>query len=139
MKLFNKIRGAPPIRWVQLPTKKGLTEHPFIFPHELFSSLYHERPSSFRKHLVGPDGAARQYWENIADTEFVRRHPGLGDRDYTAPIGMHGDAGAFNHQDPLLMLSWNGLLARGKTRTKRFLFTALRKHDYLPQTLDASF
>ena len=48
-------------------------------------------------------------------------------------------AGAFGHQDSLLVFSWIGLLARGKTRTKRFLFTALRKHDYLPQILDAAF
>ena len=82
-----------------------------------------------------------QFWNELRSTAFVTKHPRLkaNDFEHTAPIGFHGDAGGFSHQDSFMVMSWNGLLARGRTRTKRFVFTAIRKAEYTPQTLEAIF
>ena len=65
----------------------------------------------------------------MQDTEFVRRHPKLPtmDWDFACPIGFHGDAGSFNKQESVYLLSWNSLLGTGTTVAKRFVLTVLRK------------
>ena len=58
---------------------------------------------------------------------------------FTIPIGFHGDAGAFSHQDSLYTISWNSLIGQGRTAEKRFVFTVLRKGEMVADTLDAVF
>ena len=86
--------------------------------------------------MRGPEGAAAEYWGNIASARFVQRHPLLTNLATTFPIGLHGDAGAFTKHDSLMVISWNGLLGRQNGRTKRIVFTFVRKRDYCAQTLD---
>ena len=86
---------------------------------------------------VGPPGAVKEYWDHIMHSDFVQKHPQLNDYFHTAPLGFHGDAGAFSKQDSLMVFSFNGLLSSGRTRTKRFLFSTIRKADYTRETLDA--
>lgn len=140
--IFGRPQGAPPIDWVEIPVKGGrMVSHPFIFPHKFFRSMFLERFDLFTRHVVGPEGAAREFWEAIEHLPFVSVHPKIRANNYDriAPIGFHGDAGAFSKSDNLMILSWNGLLARGRTRMKRFVFTFVRKRDYTPATLDRIF
>ena len=137
MRLFGRPKGAPEFDWVELPLKDGRREpHPFIMPHKFFSTLYKEKFSNFVRALRGPEGAAEEYWSNVRQTEFVRRHLYLSDYKHTLPIGMHGDAGPYSKQDSILVISWNSLLGTGTTRTKRFAFTFVRKVDYTAETLN---
>ena len=55
----------------------------------------------------------------------------------TVPLGIHGDGGAFSHQDSLMTISWNSLVGSGSTILKRFLITEIRKSEKTPGTLDA--
>ena len=109
---------------------------PFLMPHKFFSCLYRERPDFFYRHLRGPEGSVREYWENIASNPFVWKHPLLNNLDTAFPIGLHGDADAFTKHDSLMVISWNGLLGRDCGRTKRIVFTFVRKRDYIPETLN---
>ena len=109
---------------------------PVLMPHTLLACLYIEWPELFYQHMRGPAGSVRECWENLKSYEFVRRHPVLTDLDNTLPISLHGDAGAFTEQDSLMAISWNGLLGRDCGRTKRTVFTFVRKRDYTPETLN---
>ena len=137
--LFGKPRGAPDIDWVDIPTKNGREAHPFLFPHKFFASLYKHRRQMFDRTVRGSEGAAREYWEALGGIDFVRKHPKLKDLDHALPIGVHGDAGAFSKHDSLMVISWNGVLGQGTTRTKRFVFTFVRKAVYNKATLDRIF
>ena len=56
---------------------------------------------------------------------------GNADLQRIVPLGMHGDAGAFNHQDSVLFISWNSLVGDPSSRTlsKRFPFTVIKNSD----------
>jgi hypothetical protein len=133
--------GAPEMAWYEIPTKAGpRTPHPFLLPHEFLSSFYNARSKDdFRKHIAGPVGACRQFWESMRDTAFVREHPNLAEHTfpYTIPIGMHADAGAFSKQDSIYVFNWNSLVGRGTTHQKRFIFTVMRKGSMSVESLDA--
>ena len=75
----------------------------------------------------------------MRQSEYVTKHPKLlpANFDSTVALGFHGDAGAFNKNDGLLVLSWNSLLGWGNTRRKRFVFSFIRKSDYSQESLDA--
>ena len=138
LKLFGNPKGAPTIDWVNIVGKGGKEIcQPFLMPHKFFASLFNERPDFFYRHLQGPAGAVREYWQNLASSNFVKSHPLLSNLDTTFPIGLHGDAGAFTKHDSLMVISWNGLLGRDCGRTKRIACTFVRKRDYTAQTLDA--
>ena len=142
IRLFGYPKGAPPIDWVEIPTRNGRESHPFIFPHKLFATLYKERHNYFLNTVRGAPGAARSFWEELVarDNPFVKKHPLIKDFDHTLPLGVHGDAGAFTKHDSLMVISWNGLLGMsGESRVKRFVFTFVRKATYTPETLDRIF
>ena len=138
---FGNPAGAPEMAWYEIPTKAGpRTPHPFLLPHEFLSSFYNARSKDdFRKHIAGPVGACRQFWESMRDTAFVREHPNLAEHTfpYTIPIGMHADAGAFSKQDSMYVFNWNSLVGRGTTHQKRFVFTVMRKGSMSVESLDA--
>ena len=89
--------------------------------------------------MRGAVGAAAAYWDNIKHTEFFKSQPGLvnGDLHRTIPIGMHGDGGAFSHNDSLFVLTWNSLLGVVMTRATRFLMTVIPKSSMVPETMPA--
>ena len=62
----------------------------------------------------------------------------MHDLDHTIPIGMHGDGGAYSKQDSVLVISWNSIIKPSEKggRTKRIVFTMIRKSDYTPETLN---
>jgi hypothetical protein len=137
LKIFGHPVGAPDIDWINIPGKDGaIITQPFLMPHKFFASLYNSRPNFFYKHLRGPEGAPREYWEELKNNRFVTKHPLLSNFDTCFPLGLHGDAGAFTKHDSLMVISWNGLLGRDCGKTKRIVFTFVRKRDYSPATLD---
>ena len=48
---------------------------------------------------------------------------------------MHGDGGAFSHNDSLFVLTFNSLLGRGNTRSTRFFMTVVPKSEIVEGTL----
>ena len=84
-------------------------------------------------------GATQRYWNSIRHTEFFKSHPGLNEDELhrTVPIGMHGDGGAFPHNDSLFVLTWNSLIGSGPTRATRFLMTIVPKSEMVPGTMPA--
>ena len=90
----------------------------------------------FMQHIRGRAASAREHWEHLRSNPFVQRHPLLKDRDHTLPIGLHGEAVPFAKHDSLMVISWNGLLGSDNGRTKRIVFTFVRKRYYSPATLD---
>ena len=141
-RLFGMPVDAPEITWIEIPTTRGRrTPFPFIMPHELFAAFYRarDRTKTWNQAILGAKGAAAQFWHLQSGLPFVARHPYLQDRAVNAkmiPIGMHADGGAFNKNDNLFTISWNSLLADGDTLHKRFLFTVIKKSDFVADTLD---
>lgn len=139
VRLFGMPKGAPPIDWIELPLKGGRKMlHPILWPHNFFQALPRGRADIWRSRVTGTAGAAQQFWDSIAHTDFVRRHPFLPSdawRDII-PLGFHGDGGGFNKHDSLYTLSWNSLLAVGQTVQTRFLFSVIKKSDMVADTLD---
>ena len=61
----------PPLRehWIPIdhPTLgKSSCQFPFIDPHELFSTLFHEYPQCFFKHVVPSIGALEDFWDSVS-------------------------------------------------------------------------
>ena len=140
--VFGTPQGAPAVQWIDIPTKHGKrTPHPFLLPHEFFSSFFSERPTQFSDAMAGPAGACAEFWKGIKHTDFVKRHPQLPRAAWgrTIPLGMHGDGASFSHHDSLYTFSWNSLLGVGTTTQKRFVFTVVKKSDMVVGTLDAIF
>ena len=138
LSLFGKPAGAPNIDWVEIPTSTSpRAPHPVIWPHKMFQSLFHNRKDWWGRYMTGPVGQTLEYWQSVKHLDFVTKHPALPERAWpsTIPIGMHGDAGAFNKQESLLVLSWNSLLGHGITRRKRFVFTFVKKSECTPETI----
>ena len=89
--------------------------------------------------MRGPTGAAAKYWDHMRHTEFFRLHPSLSEKDLhrTTPIGMHGDGGAYSHNDSLFVLTWNSLIGLGTTRMTRFVMTVVPKSEMCEDTMPA--
>ena len=138
---FGMPMGAPRFTWIEIPTKAGRVAHPFLLPHLWFSALYHHRPELWKRSVEGDAGAAKAFWQSMSDTAIVREHPGLPPCDWERciPIGFHGDASAFSHQDSLYAFIWNSLIGVGSTTAKRFLFTVVKKSQSDPDTMQAIF
>ena len=139
-RIFGWPSGCAPIRWIQLPTKRGrVTPHPVLWPHEFFKCMFNERLDLFQQRLCGPEGSCKHFWEGISGSMFMRRHPSLPRSVWhkTIPMGFHADGGGFNKHDSLFGLSWNSLATTGTSSVQsRFLFSGIRKSDMVPETLD---
>ena len=140
--IFGHPVGAPPFDWVEIPTTAGpRSPHPFLLPHSFFQHFYSGARSNWVKAVRGPPSAPREFWDAMAGSDFLRLHPRRDQQEWrrTIPLGLHGDAGAFSHQDSLMTISWNSLLGSGVTMQKRFLITVVRKSEMVAGTLDAIF
>ena len=91
--------------------------------------------------IEGAAGEALAFWNSMKDTAVVRMHPVLKAADWARciPLGLHGDAGAFSHQDSLYVFTFNSLLGTGRTLAKRFLLTVIKKSIMVPDTLSTIF
>ena len=100
---FGHPVGAPDLFWSYIPLKGGKSLHPFLLPHMWFASLFSAMLPWWETAVRGPVIAAADYWKNIKHTDFFTKHPGLVEADLprTIPIGLHGDGGAFSHNDSL--------------------------------------
>lgn len=126
---FGRPVGSPLFSWHRIPTTMGPQLHPFLLPHQFFSSLFSERNEKWNLRVRGPVGAAAAYWYRMRDSCFVLHHPHLDgvDKSRLIPLGLHGDAGAFSKQDGLYVFTWNSLLGAGTTRQTRYLMTVVKK------------
>ena len=96
--------GAPLLDWIEIPMKGNRkTAHPIYWPHKFFQNVAHYRDDIFRSRLIGLDGAADQFWQSIAGSDYVRNHPFLprGAWGILIPIGMHGDGGIQQARFPI--------------------------------------
>ena len=138
MRLFGTPSGAPEFTWCAIRTKRGRTIHPFLLPHSWFASMHNECRDQFMSAIAGPPGGCDAFWKLMAGTDFFQKHPSLNPEHLSAtiPIGFYGDAGAFSHQDSLMIFTWNSLLGVGSTAEKKFLMTCVKKSDIVPGTYD---
>lgn len=136
---FGQPVGSPKIVWKTIPTSMGDVPHPFILPHSFFSALHTEKRAFWNRTVRGPVGAAARFWKNMEGTAFHVHHPGLAEVDPNRliPLGLHGDAGAYSHQESLFVFTWNSLLGEGSTLSTRFLMTVLNKSQIVEGTLEA--
>ena len=137
MSAFGLPVGAPEVCSAWVPFKSGKALHPFLLPHLWFAALYHGLRDRWDKTMKGPEGALGNYWADMRDNAFVQKHPGLVPEDYgrTIPLGMHGDGGAFNTVDSLLVFTMSSLIGTGTTRETRYFMTSVRKSEIIPGTL----
>jgi hypothetical protein len=66
----------------------------FVFPHELFASLYHDYPDLFRSRLCPGTSVLRGFWQSQEDHPQMEGHPIRDRPDYdkrAIPISFHGD------------------------------------------------
>ena len=114
--------GAPEFKFIGIPTSRGFVEHPFLLPHEFFSTYFHYDYKRFIKHMLGDHDPPARFWESIKSSEFLSTHPSLPPSSWphTLPLGLHGDGGMYSKQDALYVLTWNSLLGAGTTIKKDF-------------------
>ena len=136
---FGHPVGAPQFTWERIPTAQGMMLHPFLLPHLWFQSLHANHYARWVSSVRGSLGAAASFWNNMKDTAFVGKHPTLrpNDWEYSIPLGLHGDGGAFSHSDGMFVFSFNSLINRTTTRSSRLVLTVVRKSLIAPSTLDA--
>ena len=140
--VFGYPVGAPHMTWLEIPTTAGpRTPHPFLLPHEFFSSYFTHRKKDWTSTMARSGEACFEFWQGMSQSAFVKKHPSLPRSSWgsTIPIGFHGDAGAYSNHDSLYTISWNSLIGSGKTAEKRFVFTVLRKAEMTADTLDFVF
>jgi hypothetical protein len=138
-KVFGEPYGSPGMDWIEIPIKgKPKALHPVFWPHKFFQAMAANRPDIWANRIRGVEGAARQFWTQMEQSDFVINHPFLPSASYDniIPLGFHGDGGSFNKQDSLFALSWNSLLGTGPTIQSKFLFTVVRKSEMTQITLD---
>ena len=146
MRAWGRPSGAPDMYWHPIPIKgkdgeAQVVQHPFVLPHQLFASLYRERPELFASAIKGSDAARDSLWKHLAP--WVKGHPDLGSRSTSQciPLGLHGDGGSYNKNDQLYVFTWNSLTGEGVSRDTRNVATILKKSCMLPNgsTLQAVF
>jgi len=148
MRALGRPQGAPELFSVAIPmagqdNSPVIVDHPFILPHQFFSKLFQERKDKFIQCVQGGDEERNSLWELMAQGPILKNHPTLSPNNlaHCIPIGLHGDAGKFSHQDSLFVITWNSLVGQGTTREKRFIITVVRKKQMLPDgsTLESIF
>ena len=136
---FGYPAGAPPLFWANVPTASGIVAHPFMLPHLFFGHLNKNNKEQFLKSVLGMDTDCEFFWSSEEGRKLAEQHPELKHRSpaqlrKTVPLGLHGDGGAYSHQDSLYAVSWNSFVGLGITITKRFIFTLIRKAKLTPAT-----
>ena len=132
-------RGMPDIMPMRLPVKDKpndrvvLDEQFILFPHMLFSALYHSFRSVFNSRLLCNPGDLEAFWDGVAHTDQYKEHPvkdRMDHRHKCIPLFLHGDGvpttGVGKAWTRMLdVFSWGSLLAvDGKTMLTNFLIFA---------------
>lgn len=110
---------------------------PSIPPARIFSSLYLNLNDFWQESIRGAEGSALEFWEALRSSPM--RHPEVHPEHrwpFLIPLGVHGDAGSFSHQDSLFVVTWNSLIAGGPRTgfTRRFLYTVILKEHLTTET-----
>ena len=139
MAAFGKPPAAPTFVWMEIPTSKGMTPHPFLLPHMWLASVHADKKDLWSSGIVGERGAIEHFWKQMRDSAFVTKHPHLQQAymSKTVPVGLHGDAGSFSHHDSMFVFSWNSLVGSGSTTDTRFVIAILKKSLLVEGTMDA--
>ena len=131
--------GLPDLMPIRLPVKDKqndtvvLDEQFILFPHMLFSYLYHNFQSVFIARLLCMAGDIEAFWEGVAHTDQYREHPLRHRRNHKhhcIPILLHGNGvhttGVGKAWTKMLdVFSWGSLLAvDGKAMLTNFLIFA---------------
>ena len=67
---FGHPVGAPEFFWASIPMRTGKVLHPFLLSHLWFSSLFAMMMPWWETAVRGPASAAKEYWNNVRDTDF---------------------------------------------------------------------
>ena len=78
-----KSKITPPlvsVRSIQVPLKinfsvKRVTDYPIVWPHELFSGLFHNYKSEWESRVVPDKNMLPTFWEALAGHPMLRIHP----------------------------------------------------------------
>ena len=141
MKAIGRPIGAPEIYRARLPVKatngrREFSNHPFVLPHELFSRMFSERRPFFQEHVLGERSASEACWAALEKQKFVQENEAWAEAKTAGfdliPLGLHCDAGAFNNNESLYVLTWNSLVGQGTTKQKRYVITVLKKSSLMP-------
>ena len=119
----------------------GQRNYALLLPHVWFQALHDHTQEMFKTAASGQDDAAAKIWRTMSTNPFVQEHPCLRERDLprTIPLGLHGDAGSFSHQDSVYIFAWNSLLGEGTTTATRFVIGVFKKSDVTEETFRALF
>ena len=106
-----------------------------IWPHELFSTLYHEYPWHFRKTVVPSTAKLHAFWDSQEFNVALHGHPVQrreGWRDLAVPISVHGDGVPVvgvgkGWSMSLEILTWMSLLGVGSTLETNFYIYSIFK------------
>ena len=70
--------GSAGIDWIEIPTIAGSrAPHPVIWPHKLFAKYREASLENGINVIRGTKGGAREFWEAIATTDSVKKHPNI--------------------------------------------------------------
>ena len=135
---FGMPDGAPNFSWYDVPTKRGVEKIPFLLPHDFFKSLFDSRKEEHMSSILGPRGAAREYWTERRNTAFVKNHPFVKEADFdnVIPLGFHGDGGAYCANNSLYAFSWSSVLSAGTPDSRHYLFCLIPKSDMVEGTVE---
>ena len=63
-----------------------------LFPHEVFSAVYHQYPEAFKKHLLPSEAKLGHFWKSVKDHPSLVNHPIFDEGCHKAiPLAIHGD------------------------------------------------
>jgi hypothetical protein len=132
----------------QITFKSGVATTSMMLPHELFATIYHQYPVSFKKRILG--AGPEPFWDAVKHHPQMTNHPLKlrgGYKKRAIPIGFHGDGvpvtGIGKVSSRLMdVFSWTSILSGGKTIQVNYLIwgvyqVALSKGDVV--TLDEFF
>ena len=134
--------AATPISYIEIPTKSAgpgfLNPHPILCPIDSFERAMADSERRI-KYLCNDLREIPTFWDNMENTDLFRTISGNIDREKTFPFFVHGDGAPTNKVDGLFTISIGSLLARGPTKSTRFIYTCIREADITDETLNELF
>ena len=91
---IDSIGNLPPTSAVEIPTKQGDAKTGIMLPHEIFSFLFENYPTAFKKlFMPGGENDCENFWRQCSGASTLHGQPALRrlDTKKAVPIGFHGD------------------------------------------------